>query len=115
MQKEIMNDIEGVDFKESMDFELELLKKEMNSLAKQQGLNIDLSDINVADSEEELMAKFYNAMFDAAQNKMAEEVDAKDKIKEKVKKKTKQQLKKEQQAREVEEIQKKVFQKSINN
>jgi hypothetical protein len=101
---EIISDIEGVDFQEIVSDQFAFLKEEISSFAAEQGLNIDLSEINVTDSDEELMAKFQSA-FQASKNSQ-EEANIKG-MKERVKKKTKQQLKKEQHAREVEEIQKK--------
>lgn len=104
---EIINDIEGINFKEVMDGEFDSLKKEFIEHAAKQGLNIDLSNVNFSCSREELIDELQKAMFEALEKK--EEFDSKDSIKENVQeeKKTKQQLKKEQQAREVEEIQKK--------
>ncbi len=104
---EIVRDIEGVDIKEIIDSELDSFKKNVSSYAEQQGLNIDLSAINVTDSKEEIMAKFQKAILEASENKKTEEINTIDNIKEKVKKKTKQQLKKEQREREIEEIHKK--------
>ncbi|MGZ3633892.1 MAG: hypothetical protein ACXWM7_06410, partial [Parachlamydiaceae bacterium] len=101
---DIISDIEGTDFQEILSDQFAFFKEEISSFAAQQGLDIDLSEINVTDSEEELMAKFQSA-FETSKNSQ-EKADIKG-MKERAKKKTKQQLKKEQHAREVEEIQKK--------
>jgi hypothetical protein len=109
----IVRDIEGVDLKEELASEIEILKKQLFNQAKQQGLDIDLSSINPNDSYEELMAKLQKAMFEAQQNATTgenattEETYAGASFKEKIKKKTKKQLLKEQQAREIEDLQKK--------
>jgi hypothetical protein len=104
---DIITDIEGVDFKEAVNSEIESLKKDIASYAEQEGLNIDLSSINFTDPKEELMAKLQNAIFEAKEKKIIEETDTKDNVKEEIQKKTKQQLMKEQRAREIKEIQRK--------
>lgn len=106
---DIFSDFEGRNFHEKANSEFASLKNDIASFAAESGLKIDLSDFNITDSEEELMAKFGKAMHDASQNER-EERASKD-TGEKIKKKTKQQLKKEQDIREVEEVQKKSLSK----
>lgn len=100
---EIISAIEGKDFKKSFDAEVERFKQETKDFAAEQGLDVDLSDVDLTTgSKEEITERLQRALFEALQNGQAKAQEQ-----EKVQKKSKKQLQKEQQAKEVEELQKK--------
>lgn len=103
---DIISDVEEVNFREEIKNVYDSLKKELIEDAAKHGVDIDLSNIDLSGSKEELMAQLQNAAFEALEKK---EVDSTENSQEDIReeKKTKSQLKKEQQAREIEEFQKK--------
>lgn len=98
----IIEELDGINFQEESAKELSKLKNEIIQNAEIEGLTVDLSDISVNDSQEEIMVKLATALHEARANK-AEEAPATASTE----KKTKRQLEKEKKAHGLAEIQKK--------
>lgn len=102
--KNIFEDIMEFDFEEEMAKEIDSLKEDITRFGSEQGINIDLSEINEKDTKEEIMAKFQKAFFNELEKNGRE---PKKEPFSKIKKKSQQQLKKEEKLKEIAEIQKK--------
>lgn len=105
--RSIIEDIKGIDFDKQLAEEFSLLKEVAIRLGKEEGLDIDLSEINANDSEEEAKIKFAKAFEEAIKNKAIFEESQKKKSSQNEKKRSKRQIEKEQKENELAEIQKK--------
>lgn len=96
----IFKDLSGFSYEEMASKQLSYLKEELQEMCKENGVDIDLSHIEVTDDEHEIQQKLFEAMHAAGQNMEEQEEPA-------TKSKTKKQLQKEAKAQELEELQKK--------
>lgn len=95
----IYKDLNGVDYAVMVSDELTDLKSEMEEMFRDEGIDINLSEIDVQDDEHDIMQKLFAAMGDVhSRMKEAES---------KPQKKSKRDLEKEKKAQELETIQKK--------
>lgn len=102
----IFEDIYGYEYEETAEAELEEMKEMMEQMFKSQGVDVDLSDIDIEDSEELIMHKLFGAVGDAFDKQMEEENGSKPHSRQE-KAKSKKALEKEKKARDLEELQKK--------
>ena len=92
--KKIFKDLNGARYEQIASGERNFVKDDFQEMFKEMGLDIDLSEINLDDTQEELFQKASNSFCEAASNSTQEQ------------KKTKQQLEKELKQRQAREIQK---------
>lgn len=97
--QKIILDIEGVDYQKVAAGEINTLKAEVEMFFSDQGIDVDLCDIQSDDSEAEIMRKIMEAMLNAKEN-YENEPTAKPKAK------SKKEIEKEQKLQKIESIQK---------
>lgn len=100
--REIFKDLHGFDYKDVASEELRDMKSEFQEMFKEMGVDIDLSGIDVSDTEEEILQKLFQSASAAVKEKMDSSSSEK---------KTQKQMKRELRQREIEETQK----KSVNS
>jgi hypothetical protein len=96
--KKIFKDLNGFDYGDIATEEFGEMKSELQEVFKEQGIDIDLSEINVNDREEEMMQKLFQSFGAAMEEKMDSPSSEK---------KTQKQRKSEARQSEIEEMQKK--------
>lgn len=91
----IHQEVVGCGYEEALEDEFSEMRSDLTEMLQDSGLDIDLSDIRATDNQEEIIAKFFQAMKDSGVGVPPE------------KKKTKKQLEKEKKAEELALLQKK--------
>jgi hypothetical protein len=97
----IFKELEGIDYEEAASKDLDHLRAEMENMFKEEGIEIDLSKINLFDDEHDLNHKLFEAMGEAHAKRLENESAIPPK------EKTKRELEKEKKAQELENLQKK--------
>lgn len=101
--RSIFEDLSGLSYQEILSEGFSNMKQEIEDMFKENGVDVDLSHINMTENTEEIERQFFDAMFDAKQ--MMEELEEQEEPV--IKPKTKKQLQKEAKVQELEKLQQK--------
>jgi len=93
----IYKKLHGIDFRDVVADELMYMKQDIEEMFKENGMNVDFSQINIEDKEEEMVRKMYQAVDEALKENKTEFEQ---------KPKSKRDLEKEKKALEIETLQK---------
>lgn len=96
----IFKELGGVDYEEIALDQFKSFQQQMEETLRDEGIDIDLSQLNFADDKEEIKQKIWEAMREAAENFKEKEEPA-------AKPKSKKEIEKEKKAQELEDLQKK--------
>lgn len=97
----MLKDLDGVDFHKEISSQFDEFKKDMESMFRDEGVDVDLSGINDYEDQDDLKSKMFEAMREARE-RMEENGSTSQ-----TKQKTKKELDKEKKIQELENLQKK--------
>ncbi len=100
----IFEDLSGLKYQEMLSEGFNNMKHEIEDMFKENGVDVDLSHINLTENTEDIERQFFDAMLDAKQKMEELEEQEEEPV---IKPKTKKQLQKEAKAQELEQLQQK--------